>query len=133
MKSSTIASFLKEHRVALDAKYRAKYPLGKFCIQNHGGWKIHWCPSRNTSHCSKRGISVLYKDTAAPAPAIKTSKYNPDGVQHENYQNCCFGKVYNYSSLESLLAACRKKCLPQELVDAFVLRYNDRKSESFTL
>lgn len=126
----TQKQLLTEHRQGLDEKFIRDYPMGKFCIQYRGDmgllargndyWALHWCPKRSTGATKYRGISTYFK-----------RNNNGRAISQENYQNCCFGKCYNYATVELFLRACRKKQVPTELIKAFMDRYQIRASEGF--
>jgi hypothetical protein len=128
----TQKQLLTEHRKQLDERYHEKYPQGQFVLQyrgyygdmgstgNDAHYNIHWNPTRSTSHCRYKGISVEHRTYSGE-------------VVHSDYQNCSFGKCNSYDTLDKLLAACAKRNIPTELVDAFVERYNNREKEGFKI
>ncbi len=138
----TQAELLEEHRQGLDEKFHQDYPLGKFCVQKRldDGWDapysygnnsvaLHWCPKRSTSHTRKKGISIyLYVKSH---PAVLSGRFPQ--LKHENYQNSSFGNTYNYKDLDKFLSAAKKKDIPEELIEAFLTRYNKRSEEGFKI
>jgi hypothetical protein len=111
---------LEAHRTQLDAKFRAKFPNGRFCLQyrndalaTHYGepyYLIHWEYKRPTSHDRFRGISVC-------------RRANNLEIEHNPFRNNSFGKCNNYDTLEKLFTACERRNVPAELVNAFEKDY----------
>lgn len=108
---STQAELLVAHRKELDAAYARRYPSGRFTLQVFHGTHLHWAPRRNTSHVVKRGVSTYLHDTGM--------------LEQGDYQNCAFGRTYNYDSLAKLLKACKRHNVPKHLLDAFLDRYTN--------
>ncbi len=117
----TQKELLEKHREGLDAKYKAKYPNGRFALQyfERGGfWAMHWAPRRDTSHSRYRGISVRYR--------IENKM-----ISNENHQNSAFGKCNNYDTLAKVIAGAHRAKCPAELIAAFLQRYENRSTEGF--
>lgn len=118
----TQKELLGEHRAGLDAQFKAKYPQGKFTVYRGGYYALYWSPRRNTSHAKYRGIGFETRKV------YSTEK----GVFPVSHQNNSFGKCNNYDSLDKMVAAARGFGIGEDLIEAFVARYNDRAKEGFT-
>ncbi len=116
----TQKELLETHREGLDAKFREKYPNGRFALQRFASfWAIHWVPRRDTSHSRYRGISVKY--------TIENKM-----VSNANHQNSAFGKCNNYDTVAKVVAAAHRAECPAELIAAFLERYENRAKEGFS-
>ena len=133
----TQKQLLTEHREQLDNKFQRDYPNGRFSLQHRARdlgkdfwhhdydfWGLHWVNRRPTSHASPRGISTEMPPNGAADVKCK------DIVQ-ETYRGSSFGRSYNYTTLDDLLTGCERLKVPQDLVEAFVIRFGLRKSEGF--
>lgn len=117
----TQRELLEQHRNQLDERFKRKFPAGRFCLQFMAGylWGIHWCPGRSTGAWKRRGISVILQKN--------------NTLRQENHQNCNFGACTIYDSFEKLLKGCKKRKCPDNLVQAFVERFNKRNQEGFKI
>ena len=133
----TTAPTFKTQRELLDAqreqlaeRFRQKYPNGKFCIEQYPDnyWGLHWAPRRATACTRPFGVSTYFN----PDPAAKNSEFKPYGIEQARWKRGpSWGRSASYDSFEKLLASCKKRGCPTELVEAFQKRYQNRHLEGF--
>lgn len=110
----TLKEYAEENAKVLDAKFRERYPNGKFAVQVYGNYYLHWVPKRNTSQTTHIGISNVYREDSKQ-------------IVDEYYQHSSFGKVYLYKTLDAAIKKAHKLNFPEELIQRFVERYNNRE------
>lgn len=101
---------------ALDKDFIRKYPDGSFTIQifdvkDKRSSELHWSIRRNTSRVKRCGISIsMSKETGR--------------LYFSDYQNCSFGKVKIFKSLEEMVNQATKWGVPEKMINEFVSRVN---------
>ncbi len=111
----TIKDYAKQNAKVLDARFHEKYPNGKFVVQVLlSNISLHWTNKRNTSWTTHIGIS-------------NTQRASSKQIVDQYFQGSSRGKVYLYTNLEDAIKKAKKLNFPEEFINRFVERYNNRE------
>lgn len=106
-----------------EQKHKEKYPDGVFSVQIRYG--SHGFDDKDAG--LEKSIQLRWGIKSGPqhyAKSFVVGRTREGEIYFDSYINNSFQYTYNYPTMEKLLAKCKRECVAQELVDAFLHEFN---------
>ena len=122
----TPAEYKQLRRQFLDNEFAQRYPVGMFTIRRGQAWFGPPTELRNV-------IEIEWKPTRESIHTIKSMKINDGPIRSYTVLTSPSTNRTYYANLDDLLAGAERLNIPEDIVTAFVNRYNNRLNEGFNI